>query len=65
MIEKPIEYKGYFIFAQYLIDSDVPCGYALGILNGEIIFITDIVRKTVEQMQRLIDILTDKDAINP
>ena len=51
--------------AQYLIDSDVPCGYVLAMLDGGIIHITDIVRKTVEQMQRLIDILTDKDAIKP
>lgn len=65
MVEKPIEYKGYFIMAQYLIDSDVPCGYVLAMLDGGIIHITDIVRKTVEQMQRLIDILTDKDAIKP
>lgn len=54
-MEKPIEYKGCLIMANYTFDGEL-IGYTLGKEKGNTVYIfDDVVTRTVEQMKEVID----------
>jgi hypothetical protein len=54
-MEKPIEYNGYLIMANYTFYGEL-IGYTLGKEKGNKVYIfDDVVTRTVEQMKKVID----------
>ena len=54
-MEKPIEYKGCLIMANYTFDGEL-IGYMLGKEKGDTVHIfPDVITRTVEQMKEVLD----------